>query len=122
MAFASGFMIITQPYRSEPKRSEVRQHLERLGFELYEVGKDAFIVFYVEAPTLADIEEIIKAAERHEGIAKAYVVYAFAGDNATKEWINWALERGEIELDESMMEYIRNILVKLKGPAGTANP
>jgi hypothetical protein len=113
VAFVTGFILLTAGYREEPKRSEVLRHLESLGFELYDVGKPSVVVFYLEAPTIKDIENIIKTAESHEGVAKAYITYGFVADEATRRWINEALERGEIELDESTVEYIRKILEKL---------
>jgi len=113
MAFAAGFLLLTPPYRKEPKRSEVKQHLQGLGFELYEVGKESFIVYYVEAPDVKALENVIKAAEMHEGVAKAYVAYGFMADNATRDYVNAALAAGELELDESMLNYIRKILEKL---------
>ncbi len=113
MAFASGFILVAPHYREEPKRSEVRKHLENLGFEVYDVGKPAFLVFYVEAPNPKILEDVIKTAETHEGIIKAYIVFGFLADNSVKEWINDALARGEIELDESILNMIKDILVKL---------
>ncbi|BES81453.1 hypothetical protein [Pyrodictium abyssi] len=113
MAFAAGFLLLTPHYRDEPKRREVKQYLENLGFELYEVGKQAFIVFYVEAPNPKALEDVIKMAEQHDGVAKAYIAFGFMGDDAVREWINDALARGELELDESTKEYIRGILAKI---------
>jgi hypothetical protein len=113
LAFAAGFLLLTPHYREEPKRSEVKQYLENLGFEVYEVGKPAFIVFYVEAPNPKALEDIIKTAERHDGVAKAYVAFSFMADNDVREWINEALARGELELDQSTKEYIRAILAKI---------
>jgi|GEM_PF-2191898 len=119
MAFAAGFLLITPPYRKEPKRSEVKQYLQSLGFELYEVGKEAFIVYYVEAPDVKSLENVIKTAEMHEGVAKAYVAYGFMADDATRQFVNAALEAGELELDESMVEYIQEILKKLGAAPST---
>ncbi len=113
MAFAAGFLLITPPYRKEPKRSEVKKHLEQLGFELYEIGKEGFIVYYVEAPDVKALENVIKMAEQHEGVAKAYVAYGFMADDATRGFVNAALEAGELELDKSMVEYLKTILGRL---------
>lgn len=113
MAFATGFLLLAPHYRDEPKRSEVKQYLENLGFELYEVGKPFFIVFYVEAPNPKALEDVIKTAEQHNGVAKAYIAFGFMADDAVKEWINDALARGELELDETTKEYIRGILAKI---------
>jgi hypothetical protein len=114
LAFAAGFLLITAPYRKEPKRSDLKRHLEQLGFELYEVGKEAFIVYYVEAPDFKSLESIIKTAEQHEGVAKAYIAYGFVADDATRWFINEALARNEIELDESMIEYLKQILSRIQ--------
>lgn len=113
MAFAAGFFLIAPHYREEPKRSEVKRHLEGLGFELYEVNKPSFIVFYIEAPSPKALEDIIKTAEQHGGVAKAYIAFGFMGDNSVKEWINDALARGELELDQSTKDYIRGILARI---------
>jgi len=113
LAFAAGFLLLAPHYRDEPKRSEVKQHLENLGFELYEVGKPSFIVFYVEAPSPKALEDVIKTAEQHDGVAKAYIAFGFMADDTVKEWINDALARGELELDETTKEYIRGILAKI---------
>jgi hypothetical protein len=115
VAFVTDFILLTTAYREEPKRSEVLKYLESLGFELYDVGKPSVVVFYLEAPTIKDIEDIIKAAESHEGVAKAYITYGFVADEATKRLINEGLEKGEIELDETTIEYIKKILAKLTG-------
>jgi nitrate reductase NapAB chaperone NapD len=113
LAFAAGFFLITPHYRKEPKRSEVKKYLEQLGFELYEIGKEGFIVYYVEAPDVKALENVIKTAEQHEGVAKAYVAYGFMADDATRSFVNAALESGEIELDQSMVDYLQKILQKL---------
>lgn len=113
MAFASGFFLLTAGYREEPGRSEVKEYLQKLGFELYEVGKPSFIVFYVEAPDVKSLEDVIKSAEEHPGVAKAYIAYGFMADNRVKEWINEALAAGELEIDESTREYIRTILSRI---------
>ena len=113
MAFAAGFFLITPPYRKEPKRSEVKKYLESLGFELYEIGKESFIVYYVEAPDFKSLENVIKMGEQHDGVAKAYVAYGFVADDSARWYINEALESGELELDESMVEYIKQILSRL---------
>lgn len=115
MAFASGFFLLTQRYREEPRRSELKNYLERLGFEVYDVGKPSFLVFYVEAPSPKALEDVIKTAERHEGVAKAYIAFGFLSDNSVKEWLNEAIARGEIELDKSTLDYIRGILSRLTG-------
>ncbi len=115
MAFASGFFLLTQPYREEPRRSELKNYLEQLGFEVYEAGKPSFLVFYVEAPSPKALEEVIKTAERHEGVAKAYIAFGFLSDNSVKEWLNEAIARGEIELDQSTLNYIRSILSRITG-------
>ncbi len=115
MAFVTGFILINPAYREEPRRSQVIKYLQELGFELYEVGKPAAVVFYLEAPTIKDIENIIKIAEQHDGVAKAYIAYGFTGDEQLHRWINEALERGELELDETTIEYIRKIIEKLEG-------
>ncbi|AEM39186.1 hypothetical protein Pyrfu_1328 [Pyrolobus fumarii 1A] len=114
MPFASGFVLLTAEYKDEPKRSEVKKHLESLGFEVYDIGDPYRIVFYVEVDDLGGLERIIKAAETHEGIAKAYIVYGFLGDSETKRRINEALLSGEAELDESTRELIEWILSRLK--------
>ncbi|RUM46600.1 MAG: hypothetical protein DSY37_04920 [Hyperthermus sp.] len=114
MPFATGFILLTPHYRSEPGRSEVIKYMERLGFEVYDVGKPAFLVFYVEADDVDSLENIIKIVEEHDGVAKAYIAYGFMGDDYLREYINEALERGEIELDESTINYIKSILAKLK--------
>jgi hypothetical protein len=113
MAFASGFFLLTQRYREEPRRSELKNYLEQLGFEVYEVGKPSFLVFYVEAPSPKALEDVIKTAERHEGVAKAYIVFGFLSDDSVREWLNEAIVRGEVELDKSTLNYIRGILSKL---------
>ena len=115
MAFAAGFMLVIPRWRDEPKRSELKKWLEEMGFEVYEAGKPNFLVFYVEAPDVKSLEEKIKAAERHEGIAKAYIAYGFMADDETRRMINEALEKGEMELDQSMIDYLKTILAKLEG-------
>jgi len=114
MAFAAGFMLVIPRWRDEPKRSELKRYLESLGFELYETGKPNFIVFYVEAPDVKALEEKIKTAERHEGIAKAYIAYGFMADDETRWMINEMLARGELELDKSMIDYLKTILARLE--------
>lgn len=113
MAFMTGFFLVLKPYREEPKRSELKQYLEQLGFEIYDVGKPHALVFYVEGDTIKDVENKIKMAESHDGIAKAYIAYGFTGSREMKEWLNEMLERGEIELDQSTIEYLKTILAKM---------
>ncbi len=113
MAFMTGFFLVLNPYREEPKRSELKQYLEQLGFEIYDVGKPHALVFYVEGDTIKDVENKIKMAESHDGIAKAYIAYGFTGSREMKEWLNEMLERGEIELDQSTIEYLKTILAKM---------
>ncbi len=113
MAFMTGFFLVLKPYREEPKRSELKQYLEQLGFEIYDVGKPHALVFYVEGDTVKDVENKIKMAESHNGIAKAYIAYGFTGSREMKEWLNEMLERGEIELDQSTIEYLKTILAKM---------
>ncbi len=114
MAFATGFILITPHYREEPKRSEVKRYLEELGFEIYEIGNPGFIVYYVEAPDPKALEDVIKLAEQHDGVAKAYVAYGFMADDQMRQWINDALESGELVLDETMIDYIKTILAKME--------
>ena len=113
MAFMTGFFLVLKPYREEPKRSELKQYLEQLGFEIYDVGKPHALVFYVEGDTVKDVENKIKMAESHDGIAKAYIAYGFTGSREMKEWLNEMLEQGEIELDQSTIEYLKTILAKM---------
>ena len=113
MAFMTGFFLVLGPYRQEPKRSELKKYLEQLGFEIYDVGKPHALVFYVEGETVKDVENKIKMAEDHDGIAKAYIAYGFTGSREMKDWINEMLERGEIELDESTIQYLKTILEKM---------
>ena len=114
MAFATGFILIAPHYRKEPKRSELKQYLAGLGFELYEIGKEGFIVYYVEAPDFKEVEKLIKTAERHDGVAKAYIAYGFVADESTRWFINEALAEGEIEIDETTLDYIKKILSRLQ--------
>ena len=116
MVFAAGFFLITPHYREEPKRSEVKRYLGSLGFELYETGKPAFIVYYIEIDTdnFKELEKRIKMAEGHDGVAKAYINYGFTAGEDVHRWINEALERGELELDQSTIDYIKTILAKLE--------
>ena len=120
VAFVTGFILIAPSHRREPERSKVLEHLQKLGFELYDVGKESVVVFYLEAPTIRDIEDIIKAAEQHDGVAKAYITYGFVGDEAMRRWLNEAIERGEVELDETTIQYIKKILEKLTGGKGAS--
>ncbi len=91
----------------------MKKELERLGFELYEVGRPAVLVYYVEAETVKELEEKIKAAEALDGVIKAYIVYGFLAGNEVREWINKSLESGELELDNTTREYIKWILKRL---------
>ncbi len=113
MAFMTGFFLLNPEYAKPDKRGEVIRFLQGLGFELYDVGHERFIVFYVEAPTVDDLDKIIKAAESHDGIVKAYIAFGFLGDEAKEAELDRALEEGEIELDESMVEYIKWILSRI---------
>jgi len=113
MAFMTGFFLLNPAYTEPGKREEVLRFLQSLGFELYEVGHERFVVFYVEAPTVDDLDKIIKMAESHDGVVKAYIAFGFLGDKAKEAEIDRALEEGEIELDESMVEYIKWILSRI---------
>ncbi len=113
MAFMTGFFLLNENYTSPEKRREVVEYLRSLGFEVYEVGLERFIVFYVEGETIPEVEKLVKAAESHPGIVKAYIAFGFTGDRAKEEEIDRMLETGELELDESMVNYIKWILSKL---------
>jgi hypothetical protein len=113
MAFMTGFFLVIGEYRSEPKRSELKQYLESLGFEIYDVGKPSALVFYVEGETIKELEDKIKLAEQHDGIAKAYIAYGFTGSRELQDWLNEALERGEIELDQTTINYLKTLLQKI---------
>lgn len=117
MPFAAGFFLIIPRWRKEPQRSELKKYLESLGFELYEPGKPNFIVFYVEAPDVKSLENVIKMAEKHEGVAKAYISYGFLADDEVREWINEALESDELEIGDGMLEYLKQIASRLAPPA-----
>ena len=113
MAFMTGFFLLNENYLAPEKRREIIEYLKSLGFEVYDVGLERFLVFYVEAPTIPDVEKIVKTAESHPGIVKAYIAFGFTGDRAKEEEIERMLESGELELDESMVNYIKWILSKL---------
>ena len=113
MAFMTGFFLLADTHTSPEKRAEVLEYLRRLGFELYEIGAERLIVFYVEAPTIKDVENLVKMAESHPGVVKAYIAFGFVGDKAKEEEINRMIETGELEIDESTIEYIKTILAKL---------
>ena len=115
MPFATGFIVIHPRYREGERRREVLDHLARLGFEVYEVGRPAVVVYYVEAPTVKELEERIKAAEAHEGVLKAYIVYGFLAPDSVREWLNRAILEGEVELDPSMLEMLDKIISALTG-------
>ena len=121
MPFATGFVVLAEAYQGGEKRREVIGFLESLGFEVYDVGKPRVLVFYVEADTVKALEDVIKAAERHDGVVKAYVVYGFLGDREAEEMINRGLEEGWIELDETMVDYLNRILRRLEGVGGEAS-
>ncbi len=113
--FATGFFLLAETHVEEPHRTRIIQQLEQMGFEIYDVGRKHVVVFYVEAPDIKSLENIIKAAEQIEGVAKAYIVYGFMGDEEMRRRINEAILRGEIVLDESTIRYIDWILAKLTG-------
>lgn len=116
MPFASGFVLVNPTYRDDPQKiEEIKEHMRKLGFEIYDIGSSIYIVYFVEGDTINDIEDKIKAAETHPGIAKAYVTYGFLEDKATEEAINEMLERGEIALDEDAKNYIKIILEQMRG-------
>ena len=116
MPFATGFILINPTHRGKPeKMEEIKHHLRSLGFELYELDTDLYIVYYVEADTVNQLEDLIKAAESHPGVAKAYVSYGFLQDKALEEAINEMLLSGELALDEDAKKYIRTILEQMKG-------
>ncbi len=116
MPFATGFVLVTPHYRGDPQKiEEIKAHMRNLGFEVYDIGTDLYIVYYIEADTVNEMEDLIKAAESHPGVAKAYVVYGFLQDKATEEAINEMLEKGEIELDEDAKKYIKMVLDQMRG-------
>ncbi len=122
MVFATGFILLAETHIEEPLRSQVLSKLEQMGFELYEVGRKHVVVFYVEAPDVKRLEEVIKAAEAIEGVAKAYIVYGFMGDEEKRREINEAIWRGDVVLDETTIRYIDWILSKLQGKAEDVRP
>ncbi|UXD21180.1 hypothetical protein IPA_00905 [Ignicoccus pacificus DSM 13166] len=116
MPFATGFILVNPTHRGDPaKIEEIKKHLESLGFELYDLGTDLYIVYYVEAETVNQLEDLIKAAEAHPGVAKAYVSYGFLQDKALEDAINEMLLNGEIALDEDAKNYIKTILEQMRG-------
>ena len=121
MAFMTGFFLLKPEYRQEPRRSEVRRFLESLGFEVYDVGVPTSLVFYVEGPSVEALEDVIKAAESHEGIVKAYIAYGFMADRSVQDMVNEMLASGEVELDQSTIEYLKTILARIEEKAGKAS-
>ena len=85
-----------------------------MGFELYEVGRPDVVVFYVEAPSVEELERVVREAERLEGVLKAYIAYAFLASDEVREWVNRALEAGEVELDETTRRELERIAAALR--------
>ena len=113
MAFMTGFFLLNEHYTSPEKRREIIEYLKSLGFEVYDIGLERFIVFYVEGPSIPEVEKTVKAAESHPGIVKAYIAFGFVGDKAKEEELDRMLESGELELDQSMVDYIKWILSRV---------
>jgi nitrate reductase NapAB chaperone NapD len=108
-------MILEPSYQEEPRRSSLKKRLEEMGFEVYEVGRSDVLVFYVEGDTIENLEQKIRAAEESEGVVKAYIAYAFLASDEVREWVNRAIESGEVVLDETTVRELRRILEALRG-------
>lgn len=111
----TGFVLIDPNYRHGEKREEVKNFLSNIGFEIYETNTEPYLVYYVEGRTVKDLDELSKLATSHPGVLKVYVSYGYLGDNEKLESLEEALERGEIAVGESLIEYLKELIEELRG-------
>ncbi len=114
MPFATGFFLIAPQYRKPEVIAKIREVLHKSGFETYEMDNPAYLLFYVEAPTVDDLIDIIRYAEGVEGVLKAYVAYGFLADKEAEERLNRMLLNKEIGVSEEAKAYYRLILSKIE--------
>ncbi len=115
MVFMTGFVLIDPSYREGEKRDEVKRFLSDIGFEVYETNASPYLVYYVEANTVKELDDLSKLATSHPGVLKVYVSYGYLGDDEKLERLEEALEKGEIAVGESVIEYLRELIEDLKG-------
>ncbi len=115
MPFMAGYFLLNPEYREGEKRKEVADYLSQLGFEIYDVGLKPYLIFYLEAPSTKDLDEITKMAESHPGVLKAYVAMGVLASDEKIEELAKQLESGEVALDESFVEYLKFILANIRG-------
>jgi len=114
LPFATGFFLIAPQYRNPEVIAKIREELAKAGFETYEMDNPAYLLFYVEAPTVDDLVDVIRYAEGIEGVLKAYIAYGFLADKEAEERLNQLLENKEIGVSEEAKAYFRLVLSRIE--------